>query len=149
MPRNKLTGKALEGAVRNGLIAGSTTPPPNPGTHAYAQLSLPPSTNNLFMNAKGRGRVKSKQYREWIEDNGHAAGSLKTPDRFPVRVCLKVGGKLNVRRDLDNLIKPCLDLLVSVGVLPDDSWKYVTGGRWEYQPGECDPFVLVWWEEVV
>jgi Holliday junction resolvase RusA-like endonuclease len=100
------------------------------------------------MNVRGRGRVKSKQYRQWVEDNEHAAGALNTPTKFPVKVCLKVCGKVNVRRDLDNIIKPCIDLLVSTGVLPGDSVKYVTGGQWSYQPGDCEPFVLVWWEEV-
>lgn len=110
-----------------------------------AHLSLPPSTNNLFITVERR-RVKSPEYRAWITENEAEAGRLATPTAFPVRVRIEVHGKLNVRRDLDNIIKPTLDLLVSVGVLPDDNVKYVTGGRWEYHPSADEPFVRVWWE---
>ena len=37
----------------------------------------------------------------------------------------------------------CCDLLVSAGTLPDDSVRYVTGGRWEYAPSADEPHVVV------
>ena len=142
MPRNKLTKDLEKIARQNGLLGETSTP-----CNTSARLTLPPSTNNLFITVKRR-RVKSPQYRAWIEENRGEAGRLATPTAFPVRVAIEVHGKLNVRRDLDNIIKPTLDLLVSAGVLPDDNVRHVTGGRWEYHPSADEPHVVVWWEEV-
>lgn len=148
MPRNKLSKDLEKVARENGLLPGSALPPPSAAglPPNCVRFSLPPSTNNLFIS-HGRKRVKSPKYRRWISDNEDVAGTMPKPASFPVHVCYRLCGKVNARMDGANAEKATVDLLVSAGVLPDDSLTYVTGGRWEYQPGECEPFVLVWWEE--
>ena len=44
-------------------------------------------------------------------------------DKYPVEVEILVQAPDNRRRDLDNLLKVCLDSLVNAGVLQDDSNK--------------------------
>lgn len=140
-------GRAWEtGRVRlpdAGLVArlypdsGRHQPPAGP-----VELTLPPSTNNLFLTA-GRRRVKTPEYRAWIEANAAAARRVPRPDPppsldHPVRVVTTVYGNKGFRRsrDVANVEKPVTDLLVSVGVLVDDS---VMAGVWEsvqrYRPG--------------
>lgn len=43
----------------------------------------------------------------------------------PVRITLAIGFKDNHRQDLDNRISSVLDMLVKIGVIKDDCWKYV------------------------
>lgn len=94
-------------------------------TDGAIRLPIPPSVNNLFANAKGRGRVKSAEYRSWLQ----SASLIMRVNRYglvpsPVCVTIRVG-KCNVLRDLDNLGKPCLDVLVADGVIADDSVNHV------------------------
>ena len=42
------------------------------------------------------------------------------PRRTPVEVT--ISADIDRRRDLDNVIKPVIDLLQSTGILPDDRW---------------------------
>jgi crossover junction endodeoxyribonuclease RusA len=84
-------------------------------------LNLPvaPSTNNLFLNVAGRGRVKSPKYRAWIEEAGYVLnGYQHTPIHGPVHVTICIPDK--TRGDLDNRAKATLDLLVSRGLIEDD-----------------------------
>ena len=86
------------------------------------KLPLCPSTNHLNANRRdGKGRAKTTVYKAWI--NG-AGWWLKTqPHRLidgPVRVSIEA--PINRTRDLDNIAKPTLDLLVSKGVIQDDRW---------------------------
>lgn len=88
----------------------------------FGALSLPmcpPSLNNIFVNGR-KGRFKSAEYREWQtraclhlrKQNGwHVAG--------PIRVTLTFNEK-QTRSDLDNIIKPVLDLLMAAGRISDD-----------------------------
>jgi crossover junction endodeoxyribonuclease RusA len=91
-------------------------------THGKAiTLNLPvcPSLNNLFLNVKGRGRVKSPRYKAWLEQAGYALNRyVFTPVHGPVHVTICVPDKC--RSDLDNLAKGPLDLLVSRGWIDDD-----------------------------
>lgn len=84
-------------------------------------LSLPPSTNNLFINIKGRGRIKSSEYRSWLTEMGwqlRIQRAQKMQGNLLVYIALKRPKK---RRDLDNTLKPILDLLVTHEVIRDDS----------------------------
>jgi Holliday junction resolvase RusA-like endonuclease len=83
-------------------------------------FDCPPGVNNLFANVVGKGRVKTKAYREWrerasvqvdIQRPGHVSG--------PYRVAIGIR-RASLRSDLDGLLKPILDLLVSCGVTDDD-----------------------------
>ena len=83
-------------------------------------LPTPPSTNNLFVNVKGRGRVKTDRYRSWLRAAGNELRAQK-PRKVagPVAVSIEVGP--DKRRDLDNYSKAVLDLLVMCGAIDDDS----------------------------
>lgn len=86
---------------------------------ALALTVIPPSLNNAFLNTK-KGRIKSPAYREWIaraqRDLRRQAG-WHVPGKISVRLLFRKG---ETRADLDNLIKPCLDLLVGAGRIADD-----------------------------
>lgn len=88
-------------------------------------LPTPPSLNDCFGNhgaGKGkRGRHDTKVYRDW---KGHALWRLKMQPlvRFdcPVIVFGSVD-RMNGSADIDNRIKPTLDILKTAGVYGDDS----------------------------
>lgn len=84
------------------------------------QLPYPPSVNAMYRNVAGVGRVKSTKYRAWLRE---ALDSLwqQKPDRVggPIRICIRAQRR-NKQADLDNLIKPCLDFLVSCDFIDDD-----------------------------
>lgn len=144
MPRNKLNKDLEKLARERGLLAESAI---RVATVGEVRFTKPPTVNNLFLTA-GRKRVKTPEYRAWIDRNKAEAGRMSRPVSFPVRACYRLCGKFNVRADGANYEKPVIDLLVSEGVLPDDKLKYVTGGRWEYSPSSEEPHVIVWLEQV-
>lgn len=94
-------------------------------------LPLPPSTNNLFVNIKGRGRIKAPKYRSWIWAAGWAIAK-QNPLKFvgDVEVTILAARVNGRRRDIDNLIKPVLDLLVTHAVLKDDSQVRKVDATW-------------------
>lgn len=91
---------------------------------------LPPSLNNMFVNVRGRGRIKSDRYRTWINAAGWDVKIAKAkPMHGPVRVSILLN-RPSKRSDLDNLTKPILDLLVTHGVLLDDSQVMALSTEW-------------------
>ena len=104
------------GTVWAPKVPPTYTDPPQIVLH----VPVPPSANNLFVNA-ARGRVKSAAYKAWRDEAGWRVRMELPPylDKPGVRVLIEVD--LPRRRDLDNTIKPILDLLVYVSVLADDS----------------------------
>lgn len=83
-------------------------------------LPMPPSANNLFVNGK-RGRFKSQRYRDWEAECGFylmqqtfQKGTITGPYVMEIKVPMKT------RADVTNLLKAPEDLLVAIGVLPDD-----------------------------
>lgn len=82
--------------------------------------TLPPTVNGMYANVRGKGRVKTKRYKEWCSSAGweikkQAAGKIHSE---------KYGLIIKVHRrengDYSNYIKPIEDLLVTLGVTPDD-----------------------------
>lgn len=89
---------------------------------ATIALPMPPSVNKLFANVRGRGRIRTREYKSW----SHQAiwtiickcpqpRLIKPP--YTVRISLPV----KMRGDLDNRVKAVLDVLVKSGVMDDDS----------------------------
>lgn len=83
-------------------------------------LPRPPSANNLFRNAPGKGRVKTPVYQAWIQRAGlmlnqqtAEAGCIEGP--ISLRIVVHKG-----RADLANLEKGITDLLVSHRLIGDD-----------------------------
>lgn len=90
------------------------------------ELPVPPSTNALFTYRSGsRQRIKTDVYRAWITEAGWAlkpwayVGDTKSTIRH-ARVELDL--PLTHQRDIDNSIKPILDLLVRHRLIEDDRW---------------------------
>jgi len=88
-------------------------------------IPLPPSANHCYRVARKRV-IKSKAYVNWQFIAGLMLGK-PTPVHGPVKVELLVhmGRKWNHKRDIDNLIKPVVDLVKSSGVIPDDNSRIV------------------------
>jgi crossover junction endodeoxyribonuclease RusA len=99
----------------------------NPPT-AVSEFTLPypVSVNGAFRMHNG-ARL-SKQYRKWRDD---AAVELlsQRPRKHVGRVHVSIAFRApdRRRRDIDNLLKAVLDLIVKHGVIIDDSNKYVSG----------------------
>jgi len=83
-------------------------------------LPFPPTTNHLFKNA-GKSRVKTLGYKSWLQ---LASINIKDSHRqnigpYSISIALKRPDMR--RRDIGNLEKGISDLLVSHGVIKDDS----------------------------
>lgn len=97
-------------------------------TEVRISLPWPPSLNNMFLNVRGKGRVRSENYRKWADEAGWLLKSQK-PRKFhePVRVRVELNPPNARAFDLDNRNKALLDLLVEHGVIIDDSNRWVRG----------------------
>jgi Holliday junction resolvase RusA-like endonuclease len=86
------------------------------------ELPFPVSVNAMFANngGPGRGRYKTQQYRDWLTAATWRILADK-PGRIPGPVSVTlVYEEKNGRRDLDNLIKGVLDLLIERNVIDGD-----------------------------
>lgn len=90
-------------------------------------LPLPPSTNNLHLNVRGRGRVPTARYRAWKASVAPLLANLPPATQFPLAVYLTVHGGKGWRRnyDLSNRLKAVEDALVTAGLIPDDCSEFV------------------------
>ena len=86
-------------------------------------LPLPPSANAMYHMATARGRrIPTDIYTRWR----YAAAILcrvsldAMAPRTPLAVTILVAASR--RRDVDNIIKPVLDMLQHAGIIPDDRW---------------------------
>lgn len=100
-------------------------------------LPLCPTTNNLFMN-RGKGRIRTKAYREWAE---RAAWFLKDvpawPYGYPVAIDITIvsGKGWTLACDVANREKACVDSIVTAGILKGDSCRYVRRVSVGCEPG--------------
>lgn len=97
-------------------------------------LPVPPSLNNAFATYRGR-RIPSREYKAWRQLAAIQIGKVTSRVQSPVVVFIIIrGGKgFPITSDLDNRIKPVLDLLVSLGVLEGDSIQHVRHVGIEYR----------------
>lgn len=88
----------------------------------FGALTLPmppPSLNNIFVNGK-KGRFKSAEYRAWQTRavlHLRKQGGWHVPGPIKVRLAFN---RAQTRSDLDNILKPVLDLLMAAGRISDD-----------------------------
>jgi crossover junction endodeoxyribonuclease RusA len=87
------------------------------------RLPFPPSTNNLFLNAR-RGRVLSPEYRAWRDQAGWELKAQKPP-AMTERCVIHIDIDDTRQGDCANREKAVTDLLVAHGVLKGDQKKYV------------------------
>lgn len=106
------------------------------GTLSSIEVPVPPSTNHLFANIPGKGRIRTRAYKSWQELAYPFLSQVARPTRFPVAVLIVVSGNINPSRDIANVEKAVVDGLVHCGVLPDDSVRYVNDNRQLYVGGD-------------
>ena len=84
-------------------------------------LPLPPSINNAFVNKPRGGRFMSAEYKAWRIESGYAIKQSMRVHGW-VEIWIQVPAKM--RGDIDNRIKPILDLMVEHGCIDDDKWVW-------------------------
>ncbi|MBA3241597.1 MAG: hypothetical protein H0T60_10275 [Acidobacteria bacterium] len=87
-------------------------------------LPIPVSTNKLFFNVPGVGRVKTRQYRNWIGSAGWTIQAQR-PEKIKGPVAITISVPRSSRADISNLIKATEDLLVRHQVIEGDGPKIV------------------------
>lgn len=100
-------------------------------------LPYPPSVNGLFFNA-AKGRVKTDAYKAWRRDAGNlilVQGRRRIHGFVSLSVALVRPDKR--RRDLDNALKPLLDLLVEMQIIDDDSLVQRISVQWVSAGAPC------------
>lgn len=107
----------------------------------YCAIENPFSANKMFVPISRGKLVKSKQYRDWIDKNLPVlVEDLEPITSFPVEIELVVysGTDWQNKRDIDNCIKPIIDLMVRANILPDDTTNYIgnVSIRHVYMKGE-------------
>jgi Holliday junction resolvase RusA-like endonuclease len=105
-------------------------PAQSSGPHGQITFKLPapPTTNQLFANVRGKGRVKTLAYRAWLQNAGIILNASRVGKRLtfevPAAVTVRIG-KCNQAKDADNQLKPVVDLLVAAGILRGDNLLHV------------------------
>lgn len=119
------------------------------------ELAAPPSVNHMYVNRGAtRGKAKSKEYAQWERD-GLWLLKTKTRGQAPIKhFGCHVWTNVDYKRDPDNMIKVCLDLLESGGAIMDDRYQEdVRISRIDHMP--MSPMVtrgcilLSWWPVAV
>lgn len=103
-------------------------PPFRMPSELVLELFMPPTTNNLFVNAKwGKGRIKSEEYKAWIKLCGYRLNAQRPPLMAgKVAILIEVEEPKTARRqDVANREKAVTDLLVSHRVLQGDDQRFV------------------------
>jgi Holliday junction resolvase RusA-like endonuclease len=88
------------------------------------RLPMPPSTNNLFVNVQGVGRVKGKKYTAWISAAKQWLTTQKRPAEpitYRINMDISVPRVKRGRADISNRIKAVEDICVTSRILKDDS----------------------------
>jgi Holliday junction resolvase RusA-like endonuclease len=83
----------------------------------------PPTVNTMYRNLRGRGRVKTARYLKWCD-----FAEFEIKRQYPKKITSNTYGlilMINKRSngDLSNYIKPIEDLLVRMGITPDDQFN--------------------------
>jgi Holliday junction resolvase RusA-like endonuclease len=96
---------------------------------------VPPSANNLFgTNRKTGARFKTRGYVTWIKFS-QAEVMMQRPAKHTARVDILIRipqSQVRASSDASNRIKAAEDLIVSMGVIPDDKQKYVRSTKAEF-----------------
>lgn len=102
------------------------------------RLPTPPSVNHLFATVVRGGkaiRVKSEAYKAWITEAGYTPGweRLTEDAKSAIRWrCTIVAWGLPDDRDVDNVIKPTLDLICAMtGLRDNEPMRKVSAERGE------------------
>tara|TARA_R110002110_G_scaffold27125_2_gene99009 strand:+ start:69 stop:443 length:375 start_codon:yes stop_codon:yes gene_type:complete len=86
------------------------------------RLTFPPSANRMYRNIGPKRTIMSKVYRDWKALNSQSIvvrKGFRLPSIVEVELALTPPDKR--KRDLDNYIKPVLDVLEQSGALENDN----------------------------
>ena len=86
-------------------------------------LPEPPSVNAAYSNVSGKGRAKTKIYKQWETECLWMIKQAKpgiVKGEYTVALFLSE----QTRKDVDNCLKPTLDLLAKVGISENDKHCY-------------------------
>lgn len=93
------------------------------------ELPMPPSTNKIWRKARGRV-VRSDDYQAWLSEAGWRL-RLQDPPLVAGQVLVVMSfERTDIRADVDNRIKPLLDLLVKHSVIEDDRCVLGLAAAW-------------------
>lgn len=109
------------------------------------ELPFPPSTNNLFVNVRRGGRVRSEAYKAWTDiAEWEMARQGRRRILGPVAVSIALVRPDKRRRDASNTIKAVEDLLVSMGVIEADDDRIVqkVSAQWVASGAPCTVLVV-------
>jgi len=109
---------------------------------------MPPSANNAWRNTENaKGRVRSDTYIHWVETcctvlSDARIGRVEGPFAVLIDARRPKGAK-GALRDVDNLIKPTLDVLKNTGMTADDRHCQEVTARWAEERGEGGIIVVI------
>lgn len=96
-------------------------------------LPMPPSTNGLWVNVPGRGRVRSRIYKKWATEAGWEL-QLQRPKKIKGNYSLTILlSKLRRGSDVANREKALSDLLQTHGIIENDSLLQDLHMKWDDQ----------------
>jgi crossover junction endodeoxyribonuclease RusA len=102
-------------------------------------IPYPPSANRIWR--QGHGRVhKSKEYQDWLALSAWEIRAQIGPKQVitePFKLELRVNRPDKRKRDLDNLLKPVLDLIGHYGLIENDSLCHWIDARWKGKGAYC------------
>lgn len=111
-------------------------------------LPLPPSTNKLYANVPGKGRVRTREYKRWSIAALNYSWLSKPQGGFPFfdgAFEMQITLPLKMRGDITNRIKAVEDWLKKpAGIVADDKHTHtatVARGS-DVEPGFCRVFVF-------
>lgn len=134
-----MTEEAFQRAVAEGMFNGLSMPK----NYAAVVIPFPPSANSLWRAVKGRN-IMSAKYRDWLADAGQCLAQQR-PAKVtgPVNLTIELTAPDKRKRDLDNRLKPAIDLLVKHGVIEADDNSVVRQitARWVDSENECTVYV--------
>lgn len=88
-------------------------------------LPVPPSVNNLYRNRKEGGRARSAHYATWATQALAEVRRQKVqppaPGPFKITVTVTGGVGFSKGRDIDNVLKPVVDLAKSARLIRNDN----------------------------
>lgn len=107
-------------------------------------LPWPPSANRLWRH-RGKRVYRDPKYMAWITEAGWivktAGFQKKIIGPFRCEIALTPPDKR--KRDLDNTVKPILDLFQTVGIIENDQWCHLLIVRLDLDAAKCGACVTV------
>ena len=105
-------------------------------------LPMPPSTNALYRNVPGKGRVKTADYRAWIASAGWELKMQGVVTHAPLLAEMECRIRLAPRSriDIDNAVKPLFDVMQSMGLIKNDRQikRLSVDALTKLEPGRCE-----------